>query len=224
MKHGRLFFEAYLGGREETTIVDVGAQDVNGSLRSVAPPHATYIGVDFTPGPGVDVVLDDPYRLPFENESVDVVVTSSCFEHAEFFWLSYLEILRILKPGGLFYLNAPSNGEFHRFPVDCWRFYPDSGIALQNWGRRNGVSVTLLESFVGNGQGGGWNDCVAVFVKGDGSAVTQTGGIQALTSEYTNGYRHGADGLSKLQVIPEDQNGLCDRIRRYVFGRLGWTE
>ena len=30
----------------------------------------------------------------------------------------------------LFYLNAPSNGEFHRYPVDCWRFYPDAGGAL----------------------------------------------------------------------------------------------
>ena len=26
-----------------------------------------------------------------------------------------------------------SNGDYHSWPVDCWRFYPDSGIALINW-------------------------------------------------------------------------------------------
>jgi SAM-dependent methyltransferase len=70
------------------------------------------------------------YKLPFADGSVDVVLSSSCFEHSEFFWLLFLEILRVLRPEGLFYLNAPSNGPFHRYPVDCWRFYPDSGNAL----------------------------------------------------------------------------------------------
>ena len=31
----------------------------------------------------------------------------------------------MLRPAGLFYLNAPSNGDFHRYPVDCWRIMPD---------------------------------------------------------------------------------------------------
>jgi SAM-dependent methyltransferase len=122
------------------TIVDIGSQDVNGSLRSVAPPNNKYIGVDFVEAKGVDVVITDPYSLPFEDESVDAVVSSSCFEHSEFFWLLFNEALRILKPTGLLYINVPSNGQFHRYPVDCWRFYPDSGVALQNWGKRSGYS------------------------------------------------------------------------------------
>ena len=80
------------------------------------------------------MVLDDPYHLPLASESVDVVVSSSRFEHVEFFWLMFNEVLRVFKPDGLFYLNAPSNGEFHRYPVDCWRFYPDAAQALVNWG------------------------------------------------------------------------------------------
>ena len=65
LKHGQLFFDTYLGREADVTIVDIGAQDINGSLRHGAPAGCRYIGVDFVPGPGVDVVLDDPYRLPF---------------------------------------------------------------------------------------------------------------------------------------------------------------
>jgi SAM-dependent methyltransferase len=81
------------------------------------------------------------------------------------FWLTYLEILRVLKPNGLFYLNAPSNGLFHRYPVDCWRFYPDSGGALVTWAKRNGMNPVLLESFISNQQVEVWNDFVAIFLK-----------------------------------------------------------
>ena len=63
------------------------------------------------------------------------------------FWVSYLEILRILKPVGLFYLNAPSDGAVHKYPVDCWRFYPDSGQALVTWSKRNGFNNVLLECY-----------------------------------------------------------------------------
>ena len=59
------------------------------------------------------------------------------------------EALRVLKPTGLLYINAPSNGAYHRYPVDCWRFYPDSGVALQNWGNRSGYECALLEFFIG---------------------------------------------------------------------------
>ncbi len=126
----------------------------------------TYIGVDFVQGRGVDVVLEDPYKLPFSDGSVDIVVSSSCFEHSEMFWVLFLEILRILKPSGLFYLSAPSAGPFHRYPVDCWRFYPDSGNALVAWAKRNQYSPIVLESFTGRMDV--WNDYVAVFLKDAG--------------------------------------------------------
>jgi hypothetical protein len=74
-------------------------------------------------------------------------------------------MLRILRPSGLLYINAPSNGPYHRYPVDCWRFYPDSGLALQRWGNRNGFKVALLESFIGAKKIEPWNDFVAIFVK-----------------------------------------------------------
>jgi SAM-dependent methyltransferase len=168
--HGKLFFEAYFqaGSAPGTLIVDVGSQDVNGSLRQFAPIGSQYVGVDFVPGRGVDIVLDDPYELPFQTGSVDALVCSSVYEHSEFFWLLFLESMRVLKPAGLLYLNVPSNGSMHRYPIDAWRLYPDSGRALVSWARRNGMQVVLMESFIGKSMGdpnndGMWNDFVAVF-------------------------------------------------------------
>ena len=75
MLHGQLFFETYVTG--PVAIVDVGAQDVNGSLRSVAPPDSTYTGVDFVDGRGVDVIIKDAYQLPFEDGAFDIAVNNA---------------------------------------------------------------------------------------------------------------------------------------------------
>ena len=216
MTHGQRFFETYVTPGPDTIIMDVGAQDVNGSLRSVAP-KCKYIGVDFAEGEGVDVVITDPYSFPFEDESVDVCVTSSCFEHSEFFWLTFLEILRVLKPTGLLYINVPSNGLFHRYPVDCWRFYPDSGVALQNWARRNGINATLLESYIGGQATGFWNDFVAVYVKDDRHAGLYPKRIQSGFHDYTNGLVAGSDDFTNHQVFPEDQRGLGAQLKWKVL-------
>lgn len=194
MKHGKIFFQTYCSGDfTGKVIVDVGAQDVNGSLRKYSPMGATYLGVDFVEGPGVDIVINDPYSLPLEDESVDVVVCSSVFEHSDFFWLLYLECLRILKPSGLLYLNAPSNGMVHRYPVDSWRFYPDSGLSLAKWAQHNGHKTVLLESFIGEKSGlitgeGMWNDFVAVFLKSETESAQFPCRIQGANGSVKNGY------------------------------------
>jgi SAM-dependent methyltransferase len=202
------FFDAYAGsfsGTTDTLVLDIGAQDVNGSLRSVLPKGFNYIGVDFVAGKNVDVVLTDPYILPFDNDSADIILSSSCFEHSEMFWLSYLEILRVLKPRGLFYLNVPSNGDFHRYPVDCWRFYPDSGGALSAWARRSGYDTLLLESYVSGQHKDIWNDFVAVFLKCE--KFLQDFPIRILGSkpDIYNGVIYGEAGFKEYSQSPEDR-------------------
>lgn len=209
---GERFFQTYADG-SAGTVVDIGSQDINGSLKSVCPPSLKYVGVDFAKGKGVDVVLTDPYQLPFDNDSADIVLSSSCFEHSEMFWLLFVEILRVLKPSGLFYLNVPSNGMFHRYPVDCWRFYPDSGRALVTWAKRCKYDPLLLESFVGDQGGGGkeegtWNDFVAVFVKDRSFASRYAKRIVDSASNFTNGLRDPADTFLRPVDYPEDQAKL----------------
>lgn len=167
MFHGELFLRAYADLKEYPTIVDIGSMDVNGSIR-YGIPNSNYIGLDFEPGKGVERIIQDPYNLPVEDNTADFIVSSTTLEHAEFFWLTFLEGLRILKDDGIMYINVPSNGSFHRYPLDCWRFFPDAGTALSNWGKRNGYNCALVESFIGptdSGNQSGWNDYIAVFIK-----------------------------------------------------------
>lgn len=161
---GSLFFEVYLGDAAGL-IVDVGSYDRNGSLRSVAPPAYDYCGIDMEPGPGVDLCMQPDAPLPLGDAVADAIVCSSVFEHTESFWELFLDMERVLKPGGYLYVNAPSNGSFHRYPVDCWRFFPDAGRALQNWARGKGRQIMLVESFIAARRTGIWNDFVAVFQK-----------------------------------------------------------
>jgi SAM-dependent methyltransferase len=213
LKFGRYFFETYMVRDGRQRIIDIGAQDVRGSLRSVAPEGNEYIGVDFVAGRGVDVVITDPYALPFDDESVDICVSSSCFEHSEFFWLLFTECLRVLKPGGLMYINAPANGSFHRYPVDCWRFYPDSGVALERWAARGGFNAVLLESFTGNQGMHGWNDFVAVFLKDRAHLDRFPHRILSRISDYTNGRTCESDHIRNFTNAVEDSR-ISTRVRR----------
>lgn len=225
MLNGKLFFDTYASAfdaEKPIRIVDIGSQDVNGSLRSVSPPGVEYIGVDFVEGKGVDVILTDPYIFPLESESADMVVSSSCFEHSEMFWIVFLEVMRILKPKGLFYLNVPSNGLFHRYPVDCWRFYPDSGRALVTWAKRNGVNAALLESYVSpqnEGVDGLWNDFVAVFAKDEQYLPDFKTRILDGKTDARNGTLFGKDELINPTELPEDKLKL-EVISQIVANRI----
>jgi SAM-dependent methyltransferase len=217
MDHGRRFFETYVDGGAAPRIVELGGMDVNGSLRSVAPPRAQYLSIDMEPGPGVDLVASDPDLIPVDDGWADVCVSSSCFEHAEFFWLTFLEAMRILKPGGLLFLNVPSNGSVHRYPVDCWRFYPDAGLALQNWARRNGINAMLLESFVGRQGLSGWNDFVCVILKDEALAGQYPKRMLDNLAGAANARRSDRSGPLDSKSESEDQSSLWHRLRRIRF-------
>lgn len=223
----RHFFDTYAGAFPTTThrVVEIGSQDVNGSLRTCCPSRFDYVGVDFVAGNGVDVVLQDPYVLPFDNGSVDIVLTSSCFEHSEMFWVLFLEAMRILKPHGLLYLNVPSNGSFHRYPVDCWRFYPDSGNALVTWAKRNGINAALLESYTSEQTAAPldeWNDYIAIFVK-DGREINQhPNRILRNHNDLFNGRVFGSDDVINYQRMPEDKRRLR-LINRIICGEAQFS-
>ena len=160
------FFNKYVyQNKEPLTILEIGSYIGGFNIRSLNPDNSKYVGVDLREGPGVDVILTDPYVLPFEDNTFDYAISSSCFEHIDFFWLSYLEIMRVLKPSGVLYLNAPSTGDFHRFPIDSWRFFPDSGHSLVKWSKRNGHDTVLLEQYTSNKESDIWADYVGVFLK-----------------------------------------------------------
>jgi len=113
--------------------------------------------MDVLPGKNVDVVMKDAYVFPQPDNSVDIIVCGQAFEHIEFFWLTMLEMKRILKPEGYLFLIAPSTGPIHRYPVDCWRFYPDGFKALAGWSGLKLLQIKIAQER--------WGDTGGVFTK-----------------------------------------------------------
>jgi len=141
------FRARYLEGRnsEPLVILDLGSQDINGSYRPLfAVPPWKYVGIDLAAGPNVDIVLNDPYDWrEVAPESADVIVAGQTFEHTEFFWETARQITRALKPNGICCIIVPSSGPEHRYPVDCWRMYPDG---LRAVARYAGLEVLEAET------------------------------------------------------------------------------
>lgn len=144
-------------------ILEVGSCNVNGGLRDICPSGSEWIGVDIAPGPGVDIVLENPHKLPFPDETFDAVLSSSVFEHTDFFWELFKEKCRCVKPGGYIYINAPSSGEYHGHPTDSWRFYRDAGFSLEKWSNFCGYSVRAIHCSVDTNTP--YCDFVAIYVK-----------------------------------------------------------
>tara|TARA_Y100000389_G_scaffold129092_1_gene126541 strand:- start:2087 stop:2857 length:771 start_codon:yes stop_codon:yes gene_type:complete len=216
-----LFVESYFPNNEGLKLVDIGSRlrtpekkiKWRGLLKNFK-----YIGVDLVEGENVDIILDDPYAYPFEDNSVDVIIANSIFEHSEFFWELFLELLRILKPTGILYINAPSNGDFHRgsfeqdLLVDVYRFYPDSGKALEKWGIKNNFSnLGLVESYTFKKRSKMWNDYVAIYIKDKDYVEKYPDRIINNTNHFYNGYSFGKKGIRNYKVLTEDHETILSK-------------
>jgi ubiquinone/menaquinone biosynthesis C-methylase UbiE len=152
---------------KNAVVVDFGSYDINGTLKPIFEKH-TYIGIDMCPGPNVDIVCKNE-STPFKDESADIITSSSCFEHDEFYWITFLEMCRLIKTGGYIYIQAPSNGRYHACPQDCWRFYADSWKSLEKWARKNNYDISLVESYIdkenSHTDSDLWEDSVGIFRK-----------------------------------------------------------
>lgn len=115
--------------RKDLYVCDVGSYNINGTFKSLFKDHK-YIGIDILKGPNVDIVTD-LYRYPFCDEAFDVVISGSTVEHVKNIFKWIVELQRITKKNGLVCLIAPAlHQKIHRYPVDCWRIYPDGIIFL----------------------------------------------------------------------------------------------
>ena len=162
-----------------------------------------YVGADLTEGNNVDLVLKDPFDWQIADESFDAVISGQMLEHNEMFWLTFLEMGRVMKRGGVMIHIAPSRGPQHRAPQDCWRFYRDGMVALARWSglelieattdwaqediewmksnrprqfRRTRVNVRFRDSE--------WGDTVGVFRKVDAVPATALRYMKGILSRY----------------------------------------
>lgn len=163
-KNVKKFYKKYLKDNlKNKKVLDIGSYDVNGSVKPIFA-EAQYLGLDMQAGPNVDMICNS-HNINLPDESFDVILSTSCFEHDEMFWVTFLEICRLVKPQGYIYINKPSAGEYHPRPTDCWRFYQGSGQALTNWAKRNNYNISLLENYIDYENKDQWKDCVNIWQK-----------------------------------------------------------
>jgi len=79
------------------------------------------INFDIEKTANVDV-LADGRRLPVKSGSVSLVISQAVLEHAPDTNTNIAEIERIIKPGGLLYLEVPFMQTYHAHPHDYYRF------------------------------------------------------------------------------------------------------
>lgn len=164
------FYDKYCKDNiQNKTILDIGSWDGgNGSLKNIFS-LGKYIGLDIQKGPNVDII-GSSHDIPFRDNSFDIVVSSSCFEHDPMFWITFLEISRVIKPSGYIYVCAPSAGPYHpdKCPGDSWRFYPDSWFSLCLWSKKHQHNIELIETYIDkryNPPDEDWQDSVGIFKK-----------------------------------------------------------
>ena len=161
---GESFSEVY--GGVGKIVVDIGGKNENGSLRCFFESKGMkFICIDMVEHPSVDIVVKPGEKLPFDDNSIDLIVSTSCFEHDPCFWLTFRDMTRIIKTDGFIYINAPTTGVYHTFPGDNWRFYSDAGQALAYWSGKQVSNeevfpVKVVETFH---MVGPWHDFICVW-------------------------------------------------------------
>jgi glycosyltransferase involved in cell wall biosynthesis len=125
-------------------VLEVGALNVNGSVRPMVEHHkpASYIGLDLEPGPGVDIVGDaEALWKHYEPASFDVVVCCEMLEHTTQPARALAEMLRVLRPRGTLIVTTRSPGFGYHHPPDRWRY---TQTAFATLSARLGLKTVLL--------------------------------------------------------------------------------
>lgn len=87
------------------------------------PAASEFIMTDVSEGIDVDVV-SDAHELSkvFPENHFDVIIACSVWEHLHSPWIAAEELLKILKPGGVFFVQSHLVFPEHGYPNDYFRF------------------------------------------------------------------------------------------------------
>jgi SAM-dependent methyltransferase len=122
-----------VGNKPGMRVLEIGSREVTGPSHArdeFTKAKAEYIGFDYYPGDNVDIV-GDAHKLSsyFVNgEQFDVIYSSACFEHFAMPWVVAVEIAKLLKVGGLVFVETHFSFSSHERP---WHFFQFSDMALK---------------------------------------------------------------------------------------------
>jgi len=95
----------------------------------------------------LDYEWDLSKTLPFGDGRFDTVVLSDVLEHIPTPEALWAEISRILKPGGIAFVNTPFFYWVHAEPHDYYRY---TSFALTRFANQSGFNVLVLEAIGGS--------------------------------------------------------------------------
>lgn len=94
---------------KETSIIEMGSLNINGTVRKLFENPVNYVGVDLGEGKDVDVVCrGEDYDGP--DKSFDVSISSECFEHNPMWAETFENMYRLTKDNGLITFTCASTG------------------------------------------------------------------------------------------------------------------
>ncbi|WP_158303897.1 class I SAM-dependent methyltransferase [Saccharophagus degradans] len=87
------------------------------------PQAAEYLGLDICKGIDVDVVADIHKATDtLGEEKFDIIISCSSFEHFKYPHLAAHQIMKLLKVGGILYIQTHQSFPIHAYPYDYFRF------------------------------------------------------------------------------------------------------
>lgn len=120
-----------LADLEGASVLEVGSREVCGpSTFRKRMRHCKYVGFDYYAGPNVDIV-GDAHRLSsyFPPEmKFDLVFSSACFEHFAMPWVVAQEIAKLVRVGGIVFVETHFSFKSHERP---WHFFQFSDMGLR---------------------------------------------------------------------------------------------
>jgi len=102
--------------------------------------YSKYVGTDMEAGIDVDIIADvHTLSNVVGEESFDVIISCSTFEHLKYPQLATQEVMRTLKIGGHLFIQTHQTFPLHAYPQDYYRFSKEALAAL--FGTKNGFKV-----------------------------------------------------------------------------------
>ena len=80
----------------------------------------------------VDFIQDITNMKDLKDNTFDAILCTWVLEHIKSVENAISEIVRILKPGGMFFFSVPTTIPFHGYPNDYWRYRGQDIFLLLN--------------------------------------------------------------------------------------------
>jgi SAM-dependent methyltransferase len=121
--------DAYFQDVRNGVLIDFGCGNM--PYRSLFEPYVeNYIGCDFPGNELASVFLHGDGRLPMDDESADIVLSSQVLEHVADPIRYLQEAFRVLRASGLLILSTHGVWRYHPDPTDYWRWTCD-GLRME---------------------------------------------------------------------------------------------